>query len=297
MIKIIINKNAGRGYCLKNLPKLLTFFNDNFENYDISYTLRPLHATELTKEAIKNGVTEIIGVGGDGTALEILAGLENERNILFSIFPGGTGNDLVKSLGFSVDMDTFLEEYLKRNTAMIDIALTNYGPYFSICGLGFVTDVLVHVNENEDSFIKGSFAFAYAVFQSIKNIASSKLEIIVDGKKIERDVMLAAVINSPYSGGGMKLAPSARPNDSKLHLFLVKEISKMELIKVFPRIYNGSHVNHEAVEIITGKEITINSEHEMLTNFDGNVFGHTPLHIKISEKSQEVIVGPLFKEE
>jgi YegS/Rv2252/BmrU family lipid kinase len=296
MIEIIINTNAGRGYSKKILPKLLHYFKKNFSDYNISYTNGPLHATKLAQQAVKSGVNEVISVGGDGTALEVLAGI-NEKEILFSVFPAGTGNDLVKSLGFSTELEEFLIQYQNSKIDYIDIANSNHGPFFSICGLGFVTDVLEYVNSNKSSFIKGPLAFANAVFQSLRSVSSNKLFIEIDGKKFEREVMLAAIINSPYSGGGMKFVPYAKPYDSKLHLFLVKQISKLELIKVFPKVYKGTHMNHNAVEILSGQNIKINSEEKMTTNFDGNVFGHTPLEINLSAKKQKVLIGPYFREE
>ena len=296
MKEIIINTNAGRGYSKKILPRLLSFFETNFEKYNISYTNGPLHATDLAKKAIINKCNEVISVGGDGTALEVLAGI-NEKDILFSVFPAGTGNDLVKSLGFSTDLDQFLNQYINASLDYIDIANSNYGPFFSICGLGFVTDVLEYVNSNKNSFIKGPLAFANAVFQSLKSVTSNKLYLEVDGKSYVRDVMLAAVVNSPYSGGGMRFVPFAKSYDQKLHLFLVKQIGKLELIKVFPKVYKGTHMTHKAVEVISGRSIKITSEERMMTNFDGNVFGHTPLEISLSESRQRVLVGPNFIEE
>ncbi|MFP4457592.1 MAG: diacylglycerol/lipid kinase family protein [Clostridia bacterium] len=296
MKEIIFNTNAGRGYSKKIHSRLLDYFSKNFNNYNISYTKGPHHATDLAISAIKHGAREIISIGGDGTALEVLAGT-HKQEVVFSVFPAGTGNDLVKSLGFSTQLDEFLKQYNSKRVDVVDVAVSNYSPFFSICGLGFVTDVLERVNKDQNSLIKGPLAFPNAIFQSLKAVSSSKLFFEIDGLNIERDVMLAAVINSPYSGGGMKFVPYAKPFDSKLHLFLVKQISKLELLKVFPKVYSGKHLNHKAVEIISGKMIKINSNERMMTNFDGNVFGHTPLEIELSDIKQKVVVGPHYREE
>ena len=114
MKEIIINTTAGRGYSKKIQTQLLQFFSNNFENYHISYTKGPLHATELAASAVKSGAEEVISVGGDGTALEVLAGI-HEKDTLMSVFPAGTGNDLVKSLGFSTKLDEFLYQYKNYN--------------------------------------------------------------------------------------------------------------------------------------------------------------------------------------
>ncbi len=296
MKEIIINTVAGRGYSKKIQSQLLHFFSNNFSDYHISYTKGPLHATELAASAVKNGAKEVISVGGDGTSLEVLAGI-HEKDIVLSIFPAGTGNDLVKSLGFSTKLDEFLIQYKNYEIDVTDVANSNYGPFFSICGLGFITDVLQYVNSNKSPYIKGPLAFANAVLQSLRYVSSSKLFIKIDGVQIERDAMLAAVINSPYSGGGMKFVPYAKSFDSNLYLFLVKKISKLELLKVFPKVYSGKHLNHKAVEVIPAKEILINSEERMMTNFDGNIFGSTPIDIKISKFKQPVVVGPDYREE
>ena len=61
--------------------------------------------------------------------------------------------------------------------------------------------------------------------------------------------MLCAISNAGVFGGGMKIVPTAKIDDGELDLFFVNAISKLELLKVFPKVYSGAHVSHPAVEI------------------------------------------------
>jgi YegS/Rv2252/BmrU family lipid kinase len=297
---IIVNDNAGRGYCKKILPRLLNFFDTCFERYKIEYTRGPDDAIYMAKSAVEEGYKEIVSVGGDGTALEILQEAV-DKDMLLSIIPAGTGNDLAKSLGFSTEIDLFLSEYKTQLTnkkeSLVDIAYSEqYGPFFSICGLGFITEALIYVNNTRDSFIKGRLSFANAVFQTLRNLKCTDLEIEVDGVSHKRSSVLVGVINSTFAGGGMKFVPEAKINDGYLHVFLVSDISGLELLKVFPKVYKGEHLNHRAVEVFKGKKVSITSKGDIPASFDGNVYGSTPLSIYIREQSQRVITGPKFEE-
>jgi diacylglycerol kinase (ATP) len=57
----------------------------------------------------------------------------------------------------------------------------------------------------------------------------------------------------------MRIAPDARIDDGLLDLVIVKEVPKPVLLSIFPKVYNGRHVGHPAVQIVRTRraEITI----------------------------------------
>jgi diacylglycerol kinase (ATP) len=79
----------------------------------------------------------------------------------------------------------------------------------------------------------------------------------------------------------MKIAPHAKINDGKLDIFIVNKISRFELLKVFPRVYTGDHVTHPAVEFISAKKITLQSNIRMPAFSDGEPVGFAPVTAQI----------------
>jgi diacylglycerol kinase (ATP) len=113
----------------------------------------------------------------------------------------------------------------------------------------------------------------------------------VDGVERAIDGMLCAGSNGPSYGGGMLVAPNASVFDGKLDLFIVHKISKPELIKVFPKVFTGTHVSHPAVEIVRATDVTLISE-GVPVYADGEPAGMLPMTVSIAPKSLRVLAKP-----
>ena len=70
--------------------------------------------------------------------------------------------------------------------------------------------------------------------------------------------MLAAVGNNTSYGGGMKVAPGALIDDGLLHVTVLRQGSaRSEFLRVFPKVYKGTHVDHPAVDVLVGREVRL----------------------------------------
>ena len=58
----------------------------------------------------------------------------------------------------------------------------------------------------------------------------------------------------------MKICPEARVDDGLLHVTVLGRVSKPEFLRVFPRVYKGTHITHPAVEVLVGREISLSAE-------------------------------------
>ncbi|KAF0194730.1 MAG: diacylglycerol kinase catalytic subunit [Bacillota bacterium] len=67
----------------------------------------------------------------------------------------------------------------------------------------------------------------------------------------------------------MYVTPQAKLNDGLLHICLVNELGKLELLQLLSKVYSGKHASHKAVEFHTCQEILINTESPMIKMFDG----------------------------
>ena len=74
----------------------------------------------------------------------------------------------------------------------------------------------------------------------------------------------------------MKMAPKAKIDDGEIDLIIVKKTSSFTLFSVFPKLFDGSHIDHDACEYVHCKSFSIQpSEHGSL-NIDGEIIGSTP---------------------
>jgi diacylglycerol kinase (ATP) len=56
---------------------------------------------------------------------------------------------------------------------------------------------------------------------------------------------------------------------------ILKPVSKIEFIKVFPKVFSGSHITHPAVEIFRTKKISLNAD--AIAYADGERVGPAPV--------------------
>lgn len=97
--------------------------------------------------------------------------------------------------------------------------------------------------------------------------------------------MLIAVSNGQSYGGGMKVTPDARIDDGLFDIMILGPVSKLEFLKVFPKVFSGQHVKHPAVKMIRGKKVTIESK--AVAYADGERIGALPI-------TAEIISGALM---
>ena len=227
-------------------------------------------ASFIEKFPDTNGV---IAVGGDGLLHNILQRLVPAQ-IPLAMIPAGTGNDFVRTLGW--DLETFdaqLEAITTRPPASVDLGLVDGEWFAAILSTGF--DSLVNEKANKMSWPKGPMKYNAAIAIELPRFRPRHYEITLDERTISTEAMLIAVSNGRSYGGGMLVCPNANISDGLFDVMVLHPVSKMEFIKVFPRVFAGTHVSHPAVEIVRSKSVTIESK--AVAYADGERIGQLPV--------------------
>ena len=100
-------------------------------------------------------------------------------------------------------------------------------------------------------------------------------DITLDDRTISTEAMLIAVANGRSYGGGMLVCPNASIRDALFDVMVLHPVSKLEFMKVFPKVFAGTHVSHPAVEIVRSKNVTIESK--AVAYADGERIGQLPI--------------------
>lgn len=289
--KIILNPVSGKGRGEISVTVIAEMLNKHKVAFEIVKTKEPFHAIELAKEAIKGGFKGIIAAGGDGTMGEVLNGvMENyKEGVHFGFIPTGTGNDFARSLNIPLDIRAAAELLAYPKVKTMDIGKDHQGYFAIITGVGFPAEVMAKANSYRGP-LRGPLVITWSVIKTINELQTQKVEIIMDGEKMEKDIKAIFVLNTPFTGGGLNLVPSARVDDGFLDILVVTNISKLDLLMTLPKAYKGNHVGHPAMEFYRCKEIEVNTETPMRKLFDGNVFGSSPIKAAILPKALPVFL-------
>nr|WP_156288595.1 diacylglycerol kinase family protein [Oceanobacillus salinisoli] len=288
MYYFIVNKNSGSGRALKIWYRVAKLLQERHIAYDVCITNGPQHATESVKNIIKkNNAKAIIAIGGDGTVHKIINELVGSK-VPFGIIPAGSGNDFCRGMGIPLKYDQALERILKGEQKFIDVGNINDKFFATIVGIGFDGRVAQVTNQSQNKKLlnlagMGSVSYIINVLKVLFYYKPTNVELKIDQKYAKhQNVWLIAIANSPFYAGGMMICPNAKNDDQFFDICMVKEISRWQLLRIFPSVFKGKHVNHPAVTILRAKEVEIVSNSPMIAHGDGEMIGETPLKIIIS---------------
>jgi diacylglycerol kinase (ATP) len=228
---------------------------------------------QLAKSAIHDGVDTLVVVGGDGMvhlALQLLAGTDHT----FGIIPAGSGNDIARTLGIPVRNPAAAAAIVVNDTVRnIDLGRSEGTWFGGVAAAGF--DARVNDRANGMRWPAGRAKYNLAMLAELRVFQPIPYRIDLDGRLIETHAMLVAVANARSYGGGMRVVPEARLDDGLLDLFVLHPIAKAELLRVFPRVYRGTHVRHPAVEFRRAASIRLDGP-VACTYVDGEPLGPLP---------------------
>ncbi|MDW7658212.1 MAG: diacylglycerol kinase family lipid kinase [Bacillota bacterium] len=289
--KFILNPTAGKGKGQTAAALIMEQLSAQKYEFEIVQTTEAGHGIDLAKQAVRDGWPAIIAVGGDGTMGEVMNGIMTVggHDCHFGFIPAGTGNDFARSLQIPLDMNEAIKTLLTAKTKRIDIGKEREGYFAIITGLGFPADVMAKANAYR-GVLKGPAVITWSVLKTIHELRAEAIELILDGQKQEMPAKAVFVLNMPFTGGGLQIVPTARPDDGLLDICVIKNMSKADLFLTLPKAYKGKHVGHPDIAFFRCRQVTINTEHPRRKLFDGNVFGNAPLSAEILPEALSVLV-------
>lgn len=218
-------------------------------------------------EEIRDSLTALVVVGGDGTVAlgaELVAG----SPVRLGIVPAGSGNDFARALGLAVNdpeaSTRALLHALSRPVVTVDaIEITSAGeasPRHRSIALGNVNlgfDALVNARANR-ARRGGAVRYTAATLRELRSFRALPFWLEIDDEeRIEVDAMVLTLCNSGVFGRGMWIAPGARVDDGKLELATVSGLSRPQLLRLFPRVFAGTHTTLDAFDLRSVERITV----------------------------------------
>ncbi|MGH2623912.1 MAG: diacylglycerol/lipid kinase family protein [Sphingobacterium sp.] len=244
------------------------------------------HAFELAKQAIEEKYDAVIAVGGDGTINEIGSALVGTQMPL-GIIPEGSGNGLALYLGVPMNESAALRRIKRFETVQIDCGRVSDNYFFNIAGIGFDASV-------SDKFAGETFRGPAGYLRTVVNLLSKykpkKYNLLIDGKPFEREAFMISVANSPQYGNNAYIAPNASINDGILDVCIVHKFPLYTLPLMVFHLFNKTADQSEYVEIIPGKQITIQQQESAPVHLDGEPMDlGESIEIQVIPKSLHII--------
>ncbi|MFE9297391.1 diacylglycerol kinase [Streptomyces niveus] len=278
-ISLFVNPTAGRGRGARAAQPAARALRD------AGYSVRTVlgsdadDALRRAREAVAAGTGALIAVGGDGLvslALRAVAGTDTPLGVVAV----GTGNDFGRALGLPVRdpaaAGRIAADALKNHTIReLDLGRVGGRWFGTVLASGF--DSRVNDRGNRMRWPTGRFKYDLAMVAELAAFKPVPYRITLDdGAEREIEATLVAVGNGPSYGGGMRICADAVMDDGLFDVTVVGECSRATLLKVFPRVYRGTHLSHPVVTVHRTAKITLAAPG--LTGYaDGEPLGPLPL--------------------
>ncbi len=252
-----------------------------FAKHDLDYTVITATSAQKLKSNLDSyldlpegrNCQGVIAVGGDGLAHLVIQSVA-PRRIPFTVIPAGTGNDLVRALGWDLDSITSQLNYVTtEKPTPIDLGMVDSEWFGAILSTGF--DSVVNERANKMTWPKGPMKYNIAIARELPSFQPISYTIELDTQLLQVEAMLIAVANGSSYGGGMQVCPDASMSDGLFDVMILHPVSKFEFVKVFPKVFKGEHVSHPQVRIYRSAKVSISSS--AIAYADGERIGGLPV--------------------
>jgi YegS/Rv2252/BmrU family lipid kinase len=274
----IVNPAAGGGRSAKLAGLALAGLREKGLKIDVLASTGPGHAVELAREAYEQGYRRFIAVGGDGTAHEILNGVyeraRGKDRIALGFLPLGTGNSFLRDFtkdGAAASLDALVEGR-KRAVDLIRLTHTKGEVYsFNLLSLGFTADVGSLTNRYFKPF--GYLGYLLGVFVRVVQLRRRAFRLRCDEDKEwdETRCLFLSFSNSKFTGGTMLIAPQADPTDGLIEFVRWGPIGRVGLLRMLPKLYDGTHIEHPLASRRAVRHIEFGSEVPVDVLIDGEI--------------------------
>ena len=243
-------------------------------------------ARDLARAAVAEGVPTLAVCGGDGMvhlAAQVLAGTATELGVI----PTGTGNDVARYLGIPRrDPRAAADVVVAGKARSIDLARAGETYFVTVLAAGF--DALVNERANQMTWPHGQMRYTLATLAELRVFEPLHYDLELDGEACQLDAMLVAVGNGPSFGGGLRITEGAELDDGLLDVVWFSPMSRGELVRTYPRLYNASHVRHRCYHHRRVRRVSVSSP-GVVAYADGERLGSLPLTVDVAPSALRVI--------
>jgi diacylglycerol kinase family enzyme len=246
------------------------------------------HATELCREAAREGYDVVVAFGGDGTVNEAANGLAGSETPL-TCLPGGSTNVWCRTLGIPRDVVDATEHLLRMadDFRPFPVDLGRAGDRHFVFSSGIGLDASVTRRVDEHPYRKARFGAWYytqsAVTAFLREylVRAPRVRVEVGDRTVE--AITVVVQNSDpftyFRSRPIRLATEAAIDSGTLSLTLLKRATALELATLIPRIFSARpetvqrHRHVEGFDNLARARVTAAGERPFPLQLDGDYIG------------------------
>lgn len=288
----VINPVAGKSLAEKELLPKINKIQETLDVEIETYITKGfLDAEKFVRSRSQTGEDiRYYACGGDGTLNEVINGAYGYDNVEVGVIPIGTGNDFIKTFT-NQSYFSDLERQIKAEPMVVDLMDYNGRLCANVCNIGFDSEVADKIATLKTyPLVGGHMAYGMGILQQFFKKMGEIFRIeLEDGEIIEKEMLLIAVGNGSFYGGGFMALPLASRVSEVLDICIVKKISRLQFISLIKDYKKGKHTENpkfkDCVIYRKSKFINIRGVKDFKLCVDGEISIAREVRLKIAPKA------------
>ena len=298
-VVVFINSVAGGGRARSYLGRIQKLFESFHVQAQFAMTNSAAELESSVQSVISQGQRVLFAMGGDGT-FQALANAAFGAEALLGILPVGGGNDFAAALGLPDDPVKAAEAILRGNPRFVDLVKVRTAEgrtrlYAGGGGIGLDAEA-AHYANGAYRGLPGRWRYLASALRALVGYVPLEVRVDFPGSNLiswEAKALLAAVLNSPTYGAGLRLAPGATVDDGSLHVVLIEDIGTFGMLWLLPRLMGSGELRTSRVKRWRAQRVQLTTDGPCMFHGDGEILGTTPVEIEVVPKAVKVLAPVL----
>ncbi len=242
---------------------------------------------ELDGVLHRAGSRRIVVAGGDGSLHAVVSALHRRNDLtdsVLALLPLGTGNDFARIAGIPIDIEAAARLVLEGEVRPVDLIVDETGE---------VVVNNVHVGTGAQASRKGhrwkrrlhavgigkvnlgKVGYPIGTALAAFHPPQLRVRVEVDGEVVNdlaHPVLMVAVGNGAFIGGGTELTPDADPETGTAEVMISRAVRPMAKLGYVLALRRGEHHERDDVQTLRGTTITVAGE-PFYVSADGEIYG------------------------
>ncbi|NDW13575.1 diacylglycerol kinase family lipid kinase [Bacteroides sp. 214] len=261
--------------------------------WEVFYTERAGHASEIAAQAAANKTDIVVAVGGDGTINEVARSLVHTESAL-AILPFGSGNGLARHLQIPIDVKKALNIINEGVVAPMDYGKINDIPFFCTCGIGF--DAFVSLKFAQAGK-RGMLTYLEKTLLESLNYQPETYELETEDGTRKHKAFLIACGNASQYGNNAYIAPNASMSDGLLDVTILEPFTVLDVPSLSFQLFNKTINQNSHIKTFQCKSLRIRRSKPGVVHYDGDpIMANEDLNIEVIKGGINVVVPKNMKE-
>jgi diacylglycerol kinase (ATP) len=286
----VVNPAAGGAPAARLIP-VARLLREAGAEVSVEHSRSLEHAADLARTAADKGDT-VLAAGGDGMVGGLAGALAGTDGVL-GILPAGRGNDFARQLALPDEPERLAALLLDAKPRPIDvIEVETDRPRIVVGSVYGGVDSLANAYINRLTWLPGPLAYYLGPLRAIATWRPVSYRVTVDGERHDERGYTVVTANSGYYGYGLHVAPDAAVDDGLLDIVIIRHAPKRRFFAVMRELPQGTHVRRPEIEVLRGREVTVEADRQVAVGGDGELLGTLPATMRVRPGALRVLADP-----